>query len=75
MADEKWHYLEPFFPFDPYQLPASRRMLALEDTYLAWRSIPGLSREDDEDESDGDADDCDDDDQDIEEDTATDDEH
>ena len=74
MADEKWHHLEPFFPFDPYQLPASRRLLGLEDTYLAWRSIPGTSREDDEEDSDEDLEDGDDDDQDIEEDTATDDE-
>ncbi|KAH8890885.1 RNA polymerase I-specific transcription initiation factor RRN3 [Thozetella sp. PMI_491] len=71
LADEQWHHLEPYFPFDPYQLPASRRLLDLETTYMTWRSIPGLDKDEDEDESEVEADEDDEDD--MEEDTATDD--
>ena len=71
MTREQWRYLEPYFPFDPYQLPNSRGLLGLEDTYLAWRSISGLNHDED---SDGDgADDEENEEDEIEEDTATDD--
>jgi RNA polymerase I-specific transcription initiation factor RRN3 len=80
--DEKWTHLDPYFPFDPYQLPISRRWLEESETYVPWTSIPGLNGVDeDDDKSDadgseaGDDDERDDGDEDeLEEDTATDDE-
>ncbi|EED17050.1 RNA polymerase I specific transcription initiation factor RRN3 superfamily [Talaromyces stipitatus ATCC 10500] len=40
--------LDAYFPFDPYQLPRSRRWL--EGDYIEWRGIPGVDdREDDSD--------------------------
>lgn len=41
-ADDSWHQLEPHFPFDPYQLPATKHWV--EGDYLAWEEIPGLVR-------------------------------
>ncbi|KFY06893.1 hypothetical protein V492_07668 [Pseudogymnoascus sp. VKM F-4246] len=73
--EESWHQLEAYFPFDPYQLPKSRRWV--ENDYVAWRGVPGLRQDDEEEEDDstdaGEDDDGDDDD-DVEIDTATDDE-
>ena len=66
--DEAYHQLDPYFPFDPYQLPTSKRWL--EGDYINWRAVPGLNNEDDEDDSD-DADDGEGDD-DVDEATATD---
>ncbi|KAK7755202.1 DNA independent RNA polymerase I transcription factor [Diatrype stigma] len=66
MNDESWQQLDSYFPFDPYQLPISKRWV--EEDYLPWRSIPGLSTEDD-DESDEDG--LGEDDEQLEEDTAT----
>ncbi|OIW35041.1 RNA polymerase I-specific transcription initiation factor RRN3 [Coniochaeta ligniaria NRRL 30616] len=69
--DEKWTHLDPYFPFDPYQLPISRRRLDESETYLPWTSILDLADPaDDETE----ADDGDEEEENIEEDTATDDE-
>ncbi|KJK78869.1 hypothetical protein H634G_05683 [Metarhizium anisopliae BRIP 53293] len=49
---ESYHQLDPYFPFDPYQLPISKRWLA--DDYVHWKSVPGLNQDnDDDDESDG----------------------
>ena len=45
--NESWHQLETYFPFDPYQLPVSKRWV--ERDYLQWRGIPGLNQDDDED--------------------------
>lgn len=43
----KWgdsvHQLDAYFPFDPYQLPRSKRWL--EGDYLEWRGIPGVDEE------------------------------
>lgn len=65
--NESWHQLDAYFPFDPYQLPVSKRWV--EDDYVQWKGIPGLNQEEDEDESS----DEEDDDVDIEgEETATD---
>jgi RNA polymerase I-specific transcription initiation factor RRN3 len=49
--NESWHQLDAYFPFDPYQLPVSKRWL--EDDYVQWKGIPGLNQdeEDDEEES------------------------
>ncbi len=48
--DETRLQLEPAFPFDPYNLPTSRRWL--EGEYLDWKAIPGLDGdEESEDES------------------------
>lgn len=69
MNDESWQQLDSYFPFDPYQLPISKRWV--EEDYLPWRSIPGLSSEED-DESDEDG--LGEDDEQLEEDTATDEE-
>lgn len=66
---ESWHQLDAYFPFDPYQLPISKRWI--EGDYVEWKSIPGLNQEED---SDDDSDDEDGEEEvDIEEDTATDD--
>ncbi|CAK7268976.1 DNA independent RNA polymerase I transcription factor [Sporothrix epigloea] len=41
-ADEdKWLQLEDNFPFDPYNLPVSKRWL--EGDYVSWTPIPGVS--------------------------------
>ncbi|KAF7555640.1 hypothetical protein G7046_g6503 [Stylonectria norvegica] len=63
---ESFHQLDPYFPFDPYQLPVSKRWL--ENDYVHWKAVQGLNA-DDEDDSD-DLDDGDEDD--LEEGTATD---
>ncbi|CAK7207154.1 DNA independent RNA polymerase I transcription factor [Sporothrix eucalyptigena] len=39
--DEKWLQLEGNFPFDPYNLPISKRWL--EGDYVSWTPIPGVS--------------------------------
>lgn len=66
--EESFHQLDPYFPFDPYQLPISKRWLA--DDYVHWKSVPGLNEERDEDSDDMDEED--DDDERLEEQTATD---
>lgn len=67
-SDESWHQLDAYFPFDPYQLPVSKKWI--EQDYMQWKGIPGLNQ--DEDSSDDEADDNGDD-VDLEsEDTATD---
>ncbi|RFU33693.1 hypothetical protein B7463_g2615, partial [Scytalidium lignicola] len=49
--DETWYQLEAYFPFDPYQLPISKRWI--ENDYVPWTGVPGLHQdEEDEDESD-----------------------
>ncbi|KAI8720715.1 hypothetical protein NCS52_00517400 [Fusarium sp. LHS14.1] len=50
MQDESYHQLDPYFPFDPYQLPVSKRWL--EGDYVNWKSIRGLNAEDDDDSDD-----------------------
>ncbi|KAI0154758.1 RNA polymerase I-specific transcription initiation factor RRN3 [Xylariaceae sp. FL1272] len=54
--DESWQQLGTYFPFDPYQLPQSKRWV--EDDYLTWQFIPGLDagepEDDDSDEEGGD---------------------
>ncbi|KAM0297639.1 hypothetical protein HYE67_007190 [Fusarium culmorum] len=55
MQDESFHQLDPYFPFDPYQLPISKRWL--ENDYVEWKSITGLNAEDE------DSDDADDEDE------------
>lgn len=39
--------LDAYFPFDPYQLPRSRRWL--DGDYIEWRGIPGIDDQNDED--------------------------
>ena len=69
-GDESLHVLDPYFPFDPYQLPVSKRWL--EGDYVHWRAVPGLNAEEEDEDSD-DVDDLDDDESvDLEENTATD---
>lgn len=68
--EESFHQLDPYFPFDPYQLPVSKRWLA--EDYVNWKSIPGLNAEDDEDSDDFEDDDDEDVLEDLEEGTATD---
>ncbi|KAE8442291.1 hypothetical protein EG329_003491 [Mollisiaceae sp. DMI_Dod_QoI] len=67
--NESWHQLDAYFPFDPYQLPVSKRWV--EDDYVQWKHVPGLNQDEDEgDESGGEEED---DSVDVEEeDTATD---
>jgi RNA polymerase I-specific transcription initiation factor RRN3 len=45
VADESWHQLDAYFPFDPYRLPVSKRWL--EDDYMEWKGIPGLHQDED----------------------------
>ncbi|EPS29634.1 hypothetical protein PDE_04584 [Penicillium oxalicum 114-2] len=58
-GDHLGYQLDAYFPFDPYQLPRSRRWL--EGDYVEWRGIPGLDKDDDDSDSDTDNDDDDDD--------------
>ncbi|KAL4797442.1 RNA polymerase I-specific transcription initiation factor RRN3 [Aspergillus venezuelensis] len=48
-GDELGYQLDAYFPFDPYQLPRSRRWL--EGDYVNWRGIPGLDDRDEDDDS------------------------
>ena len=48
--EESYHQLDPYFPFDPYQLPISKRWVA--EDYLHWKSVPGLNADEDDDDSD-----------------------
>ena len=80
--DEKWTHLEACFPFDPFQLPVSKRWLDLDKTYISWQRFAILDREEDtdaeiEDETNDEFDDSEDEDDDddrasIQEDTTTD---
>ncbi|CEL06170.1 Putative RNA polymerase I specific transcription initiation factor RRN3 superfamily [Aspergillus calidoustus] len=67
-GDDLGYQLDAYFPFDPYQLPRSRRWL--EGDYVHWRGIPGL--DDPEDDDDSDADEPSDDDADLSDETETD---
>ncbi|KAI9371998.1 RNA polymerase I-specific transcription initiation factor RRN3 [Aspergillus egyptiacus] len=49
-GDQLNYQLDAYFPFDPYQLPRSRRWI--ESDYVHWRGIPGLDDRDDDDDSD-----------------------
>ena len=49
-GEESLQQLDPYFPFDPYQLPVSKRWL--EGDYVHWRALPGLNADDDDDDSD-----------------------
>lgn len=44
-GDDLGYQLDAYFPFDPYQLPRSRRWL--EGDYVHWRGIAGLHDDDD----------------------------
>ncbi|KAI8635352.1 RNA polymerase I-specific transcription initiation factor RRN3 [Xylariaceae sp. FL1651] len=67
MNDESWQQLGSYFPFDPYQLPKSKRWV--EQDYLPWRPIPGLNPDELGEDS---SEEQDDDDEAVDEDTATD---
>ncbi|KAJ0421931.1 RNA polymerase I-specific transcription initiation factor RRN3 [Aspergillus carlsbadensis] len=67
-GDDLGYQLDAYFPFDPYQLPRSRRWL--ESDYVHWRGIPGL--DDPEDDDDSDVDEPSDDDADLSDETQTD---
>ncbi|PSS23136.1 hypothetical protein M430DRAFT_26064 [Amorphotheca resinae ATCC 22711] len=45
-SDDSWHQLDAYFPFDPYQLPVSKRWI--EKDYVQWKGIPGLNQDDDD---------------------------
>lgn len=47
---ENWYQLDAYFPFDPYQLPVSKKWI--EGDYLVWKKIPGLQDEEESDDSD-----------------------
>ena len=40
---ESSYQLEAYFPFDPYQLPTSKRWV--EDDYIQWRGFPDMNAE------------------------------
>ncbi|KAI1118855.1 RNA polymerase I-specific transcription initiation factor RRN3 [Nemania sp. NC0429] len=67
VSDESWQQLGSYFPFDPYQLPKSKRWV--DEDYLPWRPIPGLNPEEPGDDSD--EADIDEEEDEIDEDTAT----
>ena len=50
--DESWHQLDAYFPFDPYQLPMSKKWV--EKDYVQWKDVPGMNQDanDSEDEDD-----------------------
>jgi RNA polymerase I-specific transcription initiation factor RRN3 len=50
-GDDLGYQLDAYFPFDPYQLPRSRRWL--EGDYVHWRGIAGLHDDDDDDDESG----------------------
>jgi RNA polymerase I-specific transcription initiation factor RRN3 len=55
--------LEPYFPFDPYLLPKSKRWL--EGQYVEWKPVPGMpppTQEEDEDDEEEEEDDDEEDD-------------
>jgi RNA polymerase I-specific transcription initiation factor RRN3 len=64
--DESFHQLDPYFPFDPYQLPISKRWLVGD--YVQWKAVPGLNADDSDDSDDDEGEE----DLDVEEGTATD---
>ncbi|KAH7328796.1 RNA polymerase I-specific transcription initiation factor RRN3 [Stachybotrys elegans] len=66
--EESYHQLDPYFPFDPYQLPTSKRWLVGD--YVQWKAVPGLNADEDSDSDDSELDD--EGDEEIEEGTATD---
>ena len=47
---EAHHQLDAFFPFDPYQLPKSKRWL--EGDYMVWKGVPGMQDDVDDGEDD-----------------------
>ncbi|KAJ9199811.1 hypothetical protein DTO166G4_3513 [Paecilomyces variotii] len=51
-GDDGGYQLDAYFPFDPYQLPRSRRWL--ENDYVEWRGIPGVDDRDDDSDSEAD---------------------
>ena len=53
-GDDGGYQLDAYFPFDPYQLPRSRRWL--EGDYVEWRGVPGMEGEGTDVESEGDGD-------------------
>ena len=57
-SGEAHFQLDAFFPFDPYQLPKSKRWLQTD--YNEWKGVPGMKIDDDEDASDNEDDDDDD---------------
>ncbi|KUJ22276.1 RNA polymerase I-specific transcription initiation factor-like protein rrn3 [Mollisia scopiformis] len=66
--NESWHQLDAYFPFDPYQLPVSKKWVDAD--YVQWKGIPGLNEDEDEDEESGDEEDGDE--IEVEDNTATD---
>ncbi|KAK6615367.1 RNA polymerase I specific transcription initiation factor RRN3 [Botrytis cinerea] len=72
-SNDSWHQLDAYFPFDPYQLPVSKKWI--EDDYVQWQGIPGLNKEESDDDSSGDEEEDEDDENALEDDdTATDEE-
>lgn len=49
-SGEAHHQLDAFFPFDPYQLPKSKKWL--EGDYMSWKGVPGMQDDEDDDEDD-----------------------
>lgn len=47
--------MDAYFPFDPYQLPVSKKWI--ENDYVQWQGIPGLNKDESDDDSSGDEDD------------------
>jgi RNA polymerase I-specific transcription initiation factor RRN3 len=50
--NESWHQLDAYFPFDPYQLPVSKKWV--EDDYVQWKGILGLTHDEDDNDESGD---------------------
>ena len=50
-SGEAHYQLDAFFPFDPYQLPRSKRWLV--NDYNEWKGVPGMKVEEEEEDDDG----------------------
>jgi RNA polymerase I-specific transcription initiation factor RRN3 len=61
LHEDRWAPLQAEFPFDPYQLPISRRWLEKESLYITWSSLPDPCGRSGEDDSDTDEDEDDED--------------
>jgi len=46
-SGEAMYQLDAYFPFDPYNLPRSKRWM--EGDSLEWRPVPGMEFDDEED--------------------------
>ncbi|KAF2436342.1 RNA polymerase I-specific transcription initiation factor RRN3 [Tothia fuscella] len=61
--------LDAYFPFDPYQLPQSKRWIVGE--YMVWKAVPGMEVDDEDEESESGEETSDDEEEEYDEPTET----